>query len=41
MLQRSPFSKAEVLRWEAPAQALTLDEIVGLQFSYSLTAPAL
>jgi hypothetical protein len=41
MLERSPFSKVEVLRWETPAPALTLDEVVGLQFSYSFTAPAL
>jgi hypothetical protein len=41
MLQRSPFSKVEVLRWETPAPALTLDEVVGLQLSYRFTAPAL
>jgi len=41
LLQRSPSSKVQVLRGETPAPAQTLDEIAGLQFSYSFTAPAL
>jgi ubiquinone/menaquinone biosynthesis C-methylase UbiE len=39
VLARSPFGQIEVVRWDRTVTR-TLDEVVGLQFSYSYSSPA-
>jgi SAM-dependent methyltransferase len=39
VLARSPFSRTEVARWDRTITR-TLDQVVGLQFSYSYSSPA-
>ncbi|MFG3227632.1 class I SAM-dependent methyltransferase [Kitasatospora sp. NPDC048194] len=39
VVARSPFSKIEIARWDRTLTR-TLDEVVGLQFSYSYSSPA-
>ncbi|WP_367140957.1 MULTISPECIES: class I SAM-dependent methyltransferase [Streptomyces] len=39
VLARSPFSNVEIARWDRTVTR-TLDEVVGLQFSYSYSSPA-
>ncbi|MFE4054919.1 class I SAM-dependent methyltransferase [Streptomyces sp. NPDC059096] len=39
VLARSPFSNVETARWDRTL-ARTLDEVIGLQFSYSYSSPA-
>ncbi|MEU1599124.1 hypothetical protein ABZ468_41535 [Streptomyces sp. NPDC005708] len=39
VLARSPFSNVETARWDRTVTR-TLDEVVGLQFSYSYSSPA-
>ncbi len=39
VLARSPFSNVETARWDRTVTR-TLDEVIGLQFSYSYSSPA-
>ncbi|GHE10965.1 hypothetical protein [Streptomyces alanosinicus] len=40
VLARSPFSNVETARWDRTVTR-TLDEVIGLQFSYSYSSPAI
>ncbi|GHB68727.1 hypothetical protein GCM10010347_43730 [Streptomyces cirratus] len=39
VLLRSPFSRIEAIHWDR-TDGLTVDEVVGLQLSFSFTSPA-